>query len=116
MTALPSWLTDVLDRGLPMLRGRERDELAEMIVAAIPKEVIVEAIKGSAHAVLEMRVIRDADFALSQEIANNSAASVLLMLQVGDECEVCDGDRFIEIDEHQNEVRCHACNRAESDL
>lgn len=123
MTALPSWLVDVLDRGLPMLRGRERDELAEMIVMALPKEVIAETIKSSVSAVLKTRGIADGAGDLAREIGNNAGGSVLLMLQVGEDeddecasfsCGVClDGLATCPIVDPpgQTQWTCLACGR-----
>ena len=92
MSALPTWLVDALDRALPMMRGRERDELAEVILAAIPKRSIADAIAGSARCVLTTRGIVEGG-EISRELGNNCAQSVLGVLEVGDE-----GDARAEYD------------------
>lgn len=78
------WLLDVLaehahqDLGHPL--GREL--VAGAILGAIPRHLVVEAIAGSAKAVLGCRGVLDADDALSREVGRNAAQSALLMLEV----------------------------------
>jgi hypothetical protein len=110
MTALPMWLTDALDRALPEMRGRERDELAEVILAALPNALVVETIATAAKAVLERRGIAVGEGDLAREIASSAGGSVMLMLQVGDdECAECGGSGFVEYDAEGNEGPCGKC-------
>lgn len=76
------WLLDVLAEAshLQLDDDRERAFLATAILEAIPKGVVVEAIAGSAAAVLGVRGIADSDAAL--EIGRNAAQSVLVLLMV----------------------------------
>lgn len=76
------WLLDVLAeaRDLRLDDDRERAFLAAAIIEAIPKHVVVEAIAGSADAVLGVRGIADSGAAL--EIGRNAAQCVLVLLMV----------------------------------
>ena len=58
--------------------------MAESILSAIPKAVVSAAVMSAAHAVLTQRGIADGSNVLSREVGNNGAATVLLMLQVGE--------------------------------
>jgi len=84
---LPTWLVDALDRALPEMRGRERDELAEVILEAIPKQLVADVIRESATSVLITRGFIDDQFRreLAFEIGNNAGCSVVLSLQVGED-------------------------------
>lgn len=79
------WLVDVLAEAssrLVLHHPDDREVLAEAILEAIPKRVLVGAIKSAAAAVLKVRGIHDAAGDLARELANNSAQTVLVMLQV----------------------------------
>ncbi len=80
----PSWLTKVLTRyeALDLTKPEGREVLAVAILAAMPKDVMVEAIKESAFSVLKCRGIADGDRALSREIANNATQSLLIQIEV----------------------------------
>lgn len=81
------WLLQVLaERSILNLEHHDgRVLMAEAITDAIPKALIVAAIRESASAVLRTRAINDAGGVLASEIARNAAQTVLLMLQVGEE-------------------------------
>lgn len=81
------WIAAVLlaHRLCDLEQPAARDLLATAIVEAIPRHVIVACIRESARAVLLVRGIADEDGRLAAELANNSAASVLLMLELGEE-------------------------------
>lgn len=82
----PQWLEHVLAENahLNLDHADGRALMAEAIASALPKEVMVASILGSASAVLKMRGIRDGANDIAREIANNGAGAVLLMLQVGE--------------------------------
>lgn len=77
------WIVDVLDEALPELTGGRRDEIAELILKAIPSQRMVEWIAGATAAVLKQRGICDGSGDVSGELGRNAAAqTVLFMLYV----------------------------------
>lgn len=76
----PAWLVEAIVRSDD--EGLAVEQVADVVLDALPKEVIAAAIMSAAHAVLKQRGISDGGHALSQEIANNAAATVMLMLAV----------------------------------
>lgn len=93
-----SWLLQVLAEysHLNLEHPDGRDRMSEEIFAAMPKDVIVAAIRESTTAVLEQRGLLAAPDSspgprevlaedLVREIANNATQTVLLMLYVGAE-------------------------------
>lgn len=77
------WLEQVLHdhRALDLSSRTDREQLAEAIIAALPKQVITSAIRASTKNVLARRAIRDGAGDLSDEIGRNSAHAVALLLE-----------------------------------
>jgi hypothetical protein len=76
-----SWLTDLIDRNLALaLSAGDRAQLADLIEDAFPREELVDAIRTSALAVLNVRKLRGelaphADIeSIASELARNCAA------------------------------------------
>jgi hypothetical protein len=88
------WLVDALaaiaaepgslHRELAAFEPADVAGIADVVLRALPKELIAAAVTSAAHAVLVQRGISDGSNALSGEIGNNAAATVLLMLEVGE--------------------------------
>jgi hypothetical protein len=88
------WLVDALaacaaepgslHRELAAFEPADVAGIADVVLRAMPKELIAAAVTSAAHAVLVQRGISDGSNALSGEIGNNAAATVLLMLEVGE--------------------------------
>lgn len=83
---MPPWLDGVLaaNAHVNLDHPDGRSILAEAILGAIPKEVVVASIKSGAAAVLKQRGVSDAAGDLAKEIGHNSSQTVLLMLEVGE--------------------------------
>lgn len=79
---IPTWLLRVLDEHIAMQAG-ERERLAEAIIEALPKELIVAAIDESAHTVLKQRGIIEGG-EIASEIGRNAAHGVIVRLEAGE--------------------------------
>ena len=78
------WLVDVLAQHayFDLEHAPSRELLAEAILEAIPKHVVVDAISTAASAVLRSRGIPDGARDLARELANNATHTVLAVLLV----------------------------------